>query len=227
MIAAIPLAFSMANTAIGVYKNYQTMKEGREMAEEYKQQLENYQRQVRENIYQGLRAPELQEQLALRRTERDVASAMHDVSKLGVAGYSAMPSILEQGRKSYEDTVASLERSKMDIQKLIASDNARLQNMQFAQENQELANLNRAYSSALQMKQAGREGMYNAVQSGIGSASQIYSGQQEMDLIKDIYGGGSYADQPVLTGEVTNINQPQNNNTTVPAANPTYQSPYW
>lgn len=192
MIGGAMIALSLVNTAIGAYKNYETMKRGKEMAAEQREAIENYQRAERENVYRGLRAPTDRTQLSLQRTERDVASAIDATSRGGVAAYGVLPQLIEQGRSAYDDTAAAFEKSKMDIQRLIASDDARLQQMKFQEENMDLNALQQSYSSALQMEQQGREGMWGAVQSGVGSAGQLLGQQQEMDLMSQMYGVGKY-----------------------------------
>lgn len=185
---AIALAGAFINTAAGMYQGYKTMKEGKAQAEQYRADIENYERAERENAFRGLRVPTDRAEIAREDIGRSTASAIDAVSKGGVRAYGALPQILSNEGRALDNVAAFYEEKKLGLQKLIAQDDAHLRQMQFNEEQQELQMLGQGLSGAMQMEQSGRDAMWGAAQQGVGMGANIVQGIGEQDLVREMYG---------------------------------------
>ena len=183
--AAVGLA---ANTVIGVYQGMAQLKEAKDLEKYYEDALDNYQREERTNAFKGLRPSTMREEIAREDIGASTATQLEMVGKLGVAGYGALPQIQRNERQVLDSVASSYEEKQQRIQELIAGDEQRLQQMQFAQENQELNALNAGYSSALQAKSQAQQNIFGSIQSGISGGTSILQGIGEQNLVRDMYG---------------------------------------
>lgn len=187
-VGAIAAAGLAVNTITGVIQGINQLNRAKKYEQEYMKAIKDFTPEERENVYRGLRVPTTREEIARKDIGASTATALDIASKQGVAGYGFAQNVLRREQDVLDEIASSYEDKSMRIQELIAGDERRRQQMTFQEEQAQLQMLGQGLSSARQMGEQAREGIYDSLRSGVSGATNLALGQSEMDLTREIYG---------------------------------------
>ena len=135
---------------------------GASRANKAKKALENYQRQELKNVTEGLRVSTLGAEMQTQEAQRRFATTVDALQSGGVRGLVGGLGAAEQQQQQVQQQIgANLDQQQAQIERMRAQDEARIQGMQEAREQQDIAGMGAELA-------AGRQ----AVQSGIGGLAQ-------------------------------------------------------
>lgn len=162
LIAAIGLGVSAAGS-IG------QMISGASRARKAKKALENYQRQELKNVTEGLRVSTLGAEMQTQEAQRRFATTVDALQSGGVRGLVGGLGAAEQQQQQVQQQIgANLDQQQAQIERMRAQDEARIQGMQEAREQQDIAGMGAELASGRQTMNAGLTGL---MQTGLSAFS--------------------------------------------------------
>jgi len=163
IIAGAALATSVG---FGVNKAVQDKKQ----AERAQAAIEGYQREEFKNVYAGLTLPVEEARLRREEVRETAASSVEALSRAGARGLvGGLPQVQDFSDQALAQIGADFEKSKFNIQRLIAEDEKRIQGETARREEEDLAGYGALY-------EAGRQGQAQFGQTlarSIGAAGQL------------------------------------------------------
>lgn len=163
ILAATALA---ANTGIAINKSIKAKR----AADDYKNQIENYEREDFRNVYAGISLPMEGFRLREETIERNVAatsSLLADAGARGVVG--GMGSLLDYSDRGVAKIGADLEKSKSQLSLMIAEDEKRIQAETSKREEADLRGLGALYAA----NRAESEAAISSIPQTIGALGNI------------------------------------------------------
>lgn len=143
--------------------------QGIKQSKEAKKQLNEFDRQVLDNVYEDMQVSTVGSDLMREEAGRTTASLVDASRNAGIRGvFGAIPRIAAQNNSQNQQSQAYLDRQVQNRSQLIAGDNQRIQGMQEARDNQELAGIG-------QLAQTGQQNTWSGIRGVANSA--IYAAQ--------------------------------------------------
>lgn len=161
-VATSALIAGGIGAATGGFQLFQGIKQSKEA----KEALANFERQDLTNVYENQGISTIGSDLMREEAGRTSASLVDATRNAGIRGvFGGIPKIAAQNNSQNRNAQLYLDNQVQDRNRLIAGDNQRIQAMQEARDNQELAGIGA-------LKQAGQENTFSGIR-GIGNAGAL------------------------------------------------------
>lgn len=156
--------------ATGGFQLFQGIKQTKEANEA----MANFERQDLENAYKDMGISTVGSELMREEAGRTTASLVDASRNAGIRGvFGAIPKISAQNNSQNREAQLYLDNQVQNRNQLVAQDNMRIQSMQEARDNQELAGIG-------QLKQTGQENTFSGIR-GIGNSGYLLAANMKSE----------------------------------------------
>lgn len=149
---------------------------GAKRARKARKAIQNYQRQSLQNVYEGLSVSTMGADLQREEANRALATTVNAARRMGTRGLGMATNAMRNNSQIMRNIGANLDQQRVNLDRAIASDDARIRQMQERREESDLAGLGQEYNVGRQEAAQGFTGAGNALFNAALMYSQLPQG---------------------------------------------------